>query len=71
MEPDLDFLTLVARMRFFQGQYYRCRSMFSLEQCRKYERLVDAKLNEISHIMAIENPEKLKKFITITIESKA
>ena len=71
MEQDLEFLTLVARMRFFQSQYYRSRSMFSLEQCRKYENLVDAKLDVISSDMAITDPETFKQFKTVTIKSKA
>lgn len=71
METDLDFLTLVARMRFFQSQYFRSRSMFSLEQSRKYESLVDAKLDVISRDMAITDPDKHNKFITVTIKSKA
>ena len=71
MEQDLEFLTLVARMRFFQNQYYRSRSMFSLEQCRKYENLVDAKLDVISSDMAITDPETFKQFKTVTIKSKA
>lgn len=71
MEPDLEFITLVARMRFFQGQYFRSRSMFSLEQSKKYENLVDAKLDVISKEMAIDNPDSHKKFITVTIKSKA
>jgi hypothetical protein len=71
METDLEFLTLVARMRFFQQQYYRSRSIFTLDQCRKYESLVDAKLDVISNEMAIEDPAAHKSFITITIKSKA
>ena len=68
---DLEFLTLVARMRFFQGQYYRSRSTFSLNQAKKYEALVDAKLNVISNDLAIENPAAHKSFITVTIKSQA
>lgn len=71
METDMELLTLVARMRFFQKQYFRSRSMFGLEQCRKYESLVDAKLDVISNQMAIENPLAHKSFITVTIKSKA
>ena len=68
---DMEFLTLVARMRFFQGQYYRSRSQFSLNQAKKYESLVDAKLNVISNELAIENPKEHKTLITVKIKSKA
>jgi len=68
---DLEFITLVARMRFFQGQYYRSRSQFSLNQAKKYESLVDAKLDVISKDLAIENPEAHKSLITVKIKSKA
>ena len=68
---DLEFITLVARMRFFQGQYYRSRSQFSLTQAKKYESLVDAKLDVISKDLAIENPKAHKSLITVKIKSKA
>jgi len=71
MEIDLDFLTLVARMRFFQGQYFRSRSKWSLDQAKKYEALVDHKLNVYSDQLSIYEPDQYKKLITVTIKSKA
>lgn len=66
----LDFATLVARLRYFQHQYYRSKSAWTLEQCKKYEKLVDAYLDTIGNELRIENPEKHTKFITVTIKSK-
>ena len=66
----LDFATLVARLRYFQQQYYRSRSAWTLEQCRKYEMLVDQYLETISSELRIENPDQHQKFITVTIKSK-
>lgn len=66
----LDFATLVARLRYFQQQYFRSRSAFTLAQCKKYEQLVDAYLDTISEELKIESPENHKKFITVTIKSK-
>jgi hypothetical protein len=64
------FYTLVARLRYFQQQYFRSRSAWTLEQCKKYESLVDTYLDNISKQMAIDDPEKHKKLITVTIKSK-
>jgi hypothetical protein len=67
---QMELATLVSRLRYFQQQYYRSRSSWTLEQCRKYEKLVDAYLDTLSDKMKIENPENHKKFITVTIKSK-
>jgi hypothetical protein len=68
MDP-LDFLNLVAKMRFFQSQFIRCRSTWSLEQAKKFEHEVDSQLESISNQLAINSthePELLNK-VLITI----
>ena len=39
-----DFMTLVARLRFFQKQYLRTRAAYSLEQVKKLEQKIDSLL---------------------------
>ena len=66
----LEFATLVARLRYFQQQYFRSRSAWTLDQCKKYEQLVDNYLDTISDELRIENTDQHHKFITVTIKSK-
>jgi len=61
MPLDLDFITMVAKMRFFQNQYIRNRSQWSLDQAKKYENLVDQALDKIDMDMAIGDTEKAHK----------
>ena len=66
----LEFVTLVARMRFFQNQYIRCRSSFSLTMAKRYENEVDEQINELDKKLVNEQLQLVFEFLQNHIDNE-